>query len=133
MSCTKESPKVIETDKAPKGVGVYSQALQVENTYYFSGQIGIDPSTMELKEGFLAQLNQIFANIDGVLNAADLQRSHIIKTTVFLQDMQYFNDLNNEYKKYFQHPYPTRSCVQVAKLPKNALVEIEVIGYCHRH
>lgn len=124
--------QIIQTNNAPQGIGVYSQGISVSaasgKMYYFSGQIGLEPNSMKMAEGFVAQLQQIFKNIDGLLEAAKLKRSNVIKTTVFLQSMDDFPKLNAAYKEYFQDPYPARSCVQVAQLPAKALVEIEVIA-----
>ncbi|EQC49513.1 putative endoribonuclease L-PSP [Bacteriovorax sp. BSW11_IV] len=119
---------IINTDKAPAAVGTYSQGVEHNGTYYFSGQIGLEPSTMALKEGFAAQLDQILANIDGLLEACSLTRENIIKTSIFVTDLGNFGLVNEAYTKYFQAPYPARSCVEVPALPKGALVEIEVIA-----
>ena len=119
---------IINTDKAPAAVGTYSQGVAVNGTYYFSGQIGINPTTNLLVEGFQAQLDQILANIDGLLSSQDLTREDIIKTTIFLTDLGKFSLVNEAYVKYFKTPYPARSCVEVPRLPKDALVEIEVIA-----
>lgn len=120
--------KIIETDLAPKAVGTYSQGVIHGNTFYFSGQIGLDPKSMELRKGFNEQLDQILANIDGLLKSCQLQRENIIKTSIFLTDLNNFTAVNEAYIKYFKAPYPARSTVQVSALPKNALVEIEVIA-----
>lgn len=121
--------KIIQTDKAPEAVGTYSQGVYVNGTYYFSGQIGLDPKTMELAQGFEAQLNQILKNIDGLLESQDLKREHIIKTTIFVTDLKNFPLVNAAYEQYFSKPYPARSCVEVPALPKGAIVEIEVIAH----
>ncbi|MCB0370829.1 MAG: RidA family protein [Bdellovibrionales bacterium] len=119
---------IINTEKAPAAVGTYSQGVEHNGTFYFSGQIGLEPSTMTLKEGFVAQLDQILANIDGLLEACSLTRENIIKTSIFVTDLGNFGLVNEAYTKYFQAPYPARSCVEVPALPKGALVEIEVIA-----
>lgn len=119
---------IISTDKAPKAVGTYSQGTEFAGTYFFSGQIGLDPETMKLKEDFNGQLEQILKNVDALLTSVSLDRKNIIKTTIFLTDMNHFPLVNSAYEKYFQLPYPARSCVEVKGLPKGALIEIEVIA-----
>lgn len=119
---------IISTDKAPSAVGTYSQGVEYNGTYFFSGQIGIDPATSELKEGFGPQLDQIMKNIDGLIQSQNLTREHIIKTSIFVTDLANFGEVNAAYESYFTAPYPARSCVQVPALPKGALVEIEVIA-----
>lgn len=120
--------KIINTEKAPAAVGTYSQGVEFNGISYFSGQIGIDPKTNVLVEGFQAQLDQILRNIDGLLEAQKLTRNDIIKTSIFVTDLANFGLVNEAYTKYFQAPYPARSCVQVPALPKGAVVEIEVIA-----
>jgi len=120
--------KIISTDLAPKAVGTYSQGVKSNNTYYFSGQIGLNPQTMEMSPLFKDQLNQIMNNIDGLLESQNLKKEDIIKTTIFLTDLNDFSNVNEVYENYFSLPYPARSCVQVSKLPKGALIEIEVIA-----
>jgi len=120
--------KIINTEKAPAAVGTYSQGVEFNGVSYFSGQIGIDPKTNVLVEGFQAQLDQILKNIDGLLEAQKLTRNDIIKTSIFVTDLANFGLVNEAYTKYFQAPYPARSCVQVPALPKGAVVEIEVIA-----
>lgn len=120
--------KIISTDLAPEAVGTYSQGVEHNGVFYFSGQIGIDPKTSKLKESFEDQLDQIMKNIDGLLESQSIDRTHIIKTSIFLTDLGKFNLVNEAYIKYFSEPYPARSCVEVPNLPKGALVEIEVIA-----
>lgn len=120
--------KIISTDLAPAAVGTYSQGVELNGVFYFSGQIGLDPKTMTLKEGFRAQLDQIMNNIDGLLKSQDLKRSDIVKTSIFLTDLNNFGEVNEVYQNYFSEPFPARSCVQVSALPKASLVEIEVIA-----
>lgn len=122
------SKSIVETDLAPGAVGTYSQGVELNGTYFFSGQIGIDPKSSTLVEGFEAQTKQIMNNIDGLLQSCDLQRENIIKTSIFLTDLGNFSKVNDAYVEYFQEPYPARSCVEVSALPKGALVEIEVIA-----
>ena len=115
-------------DKAPKAVGTYSQAALVGGVYYFSGQIGLDPETMTLKEGFQAQLDQVMSNIDACLEESGLTRQNIFKTTIFLKDLGNFSKVNEAYINFFSAPFPARSCVEASALPKGALVEIEVMA-----
>lgn len=120
--------KIIECKEAPEAVGTYSQGVIFNGVYYFSGQIGIEPKTGYLVEGVLDQIKQILQNIDALLASQNLKRENIIKTTVFLTDLENFGSVNDEYKLFFEKPYPARSCVEVSALPKDALVEIEVIA-----
>ena len=122
------SKEIIFTDKAPAPIGPYSQAVLSSDTLYVSGQIGIDPKTSNLVEGFEAQTKQIMKNIDGLLESCSITREHIIKTSIFVTDLANFGKVNEAYIEYFTEPYPARSCVQVPALPKGALVEIEVIA-----
>lgn len=120
--------RIISTDKAPAAVGTYSQGVEFNGVYYFSGQIGINPQTNVLVEGFVPQLKQILSNIDGLLESQNLTRNDIIKTTIFVTDLANFGHVNEAYTEYFTAPYPARSCVEVPALPKGAVVEIEVIA-----
>ncbi|MCK6595827.1 MAG: Rid family detoxifying hydrolase [Bacteriovoracaceae bacterium] len=120
--------KYISTDKAPAAVGTYSQGVEHNGTFYFSGQIGIDPKTSELVSGHGPQLKQILANIDGLLESQGLNRTNIVKTSIFMTDLSLFAEVNQAYVEYFKAPYPARSTVEVSKLPKGALIEIEVIA-----
>lgn len=120
--------EIISTDLAPAAVGTYSQGVLNNGTYYFSGQIGLIPTNGEMAEGFDNQLAQVLSNIDGLLKSQDLTRKNIIKTTIFLTDLQDFPKVNKAYEEYFEAPYPARSCVEVSALPKGALVEIEVLA-----
>ena len=119
---------IVNTNLAPAAVGTYSQGVAVNGTYYFSGQIGIDPSTQELQSGFSAKLQQIMKNIDGLLTSQHLNRDNIVKTSIFLTDLNNFAEVNQAYVEFFKDPFPARSTVEVSKLPKGALVEIEVIA-----
>lgn len=119
---------IVNTDLAPAAVGTYSQGVAVNGTYYFSGQIGIDPKTNVLVEGFNAQLAQVMKNIDGLLTSQGLTRENIVKTSIFLTDLNNFGAVNDAYVEFFKAPYPARSTVEVPKLPKGAVVEIEVIA-----
>lgn len=119
---------IVNTDLAPAAVGTYSQGVAVNGTYFFSGQIGINPKTQELVDGFDNQLNQVMKNIDGLLTSQGLTRENIIKTSIFLTDLNNFSAVNAAYVEFFKAPYPARSTVEVSKLPKGSLVEIEVIA-----
>lgn len=121
--------KVISTKKAPAAIGPYSQAIQVGNLIYTSGQIPIDPATGSFVEGGIKeQTRQSLTNIKAILTEADLSMSNVVKTTVFLADMNDFADMNAVYAEFFTEPYPARSAVAVKTLPKGALVEIEVVA-----
>ena len=119
--------KIIHTDFAPKAVGPYSQAVDLGSLIYCSGQIAIDPATNEvLKADLKTQTHQVMKNIKAVLGAAGLDFSSIVKTTIFLTDMNDFAVVNEVYASYLTQPYPARSTVAVLSLPKGVNVEIEV-------
>ena len=121
--------KVISTKKAPAAIGPYSQAIQVGNLVYTSGQIPIDPATGVFVEGGIKeQTSQSLTNVKAILEEAGLSMSNVVKTTVFLADMNDFADMNAVYAEFFSEPYPARSAVAVKTLPKGALVEIEVLA-----
>lgn len=121
--------KVISTPKAPAAIGPYSQAIQVGNLIYTSGQIPIDPATGQLVEGGIKeQTHQSLSNIQAILQEAGLTMASVVKTTVFMADMADFAEMNSVYAEFFTEPYPARSAVAVKTLPKNALVEIEVVA-----
>lgn len=121
--------KVISTPKAPAAIGPYSQAIQVGNLIYTSGQIPIDPATGQLVEGGIKeQTSQSLNNIQAILQEAGLTMASVVKTTVFMADMADFAEMNSVYAEFFTEPYPARSAVAVKTLPKNALVEIEVVA-----
>lgn len=122
------SKNVVTTDKAPAAVGTYSQGVEYNGVYYFSGQIGLEPVHGEMQHTFAGQLEQIMKNIDGLLEGQKLTREHIVKTTVFLTDLGNFSQVNDAYAKFFKPPFPARSTIQVSALPKGGLVEIEVIA-----
>lgn len=119
---------IINDTKAPSAVGTYSQGVESNGIYFFSGQIGINPATEKLEVGVEAQLAQVMKNIDLLLEGVGINREHILKTTIFLTDLGNFSLVNEAYVNYFQAPYPARSCVEAPALPKGALVEIEVIA-----
>lgn len=121
--------KVINTKHAPAAIGPYSQAIQVGNLIYTSGQLPIDPTTGTFPEGGIKeQTRQSLLNVQAILNEAGADMSHVVKTTVFMADMNDFADMNTVYAEFFTEPYPARSAVAVKTLPKNALVEIEVVA-----
>ena len=121
--------KVISTKKAPAAIGPYSQAIQVGNLIYTSGQIPIDPATGNFVEGGIKeQTRQSLTNIQAILEEAGLAMGNVVKTTVFMADMADFADMNSVYAEFFSEPYPARSAVAVKTLPKGALVEIEVVA-----
>ena len=121
------SRETIHTDNAPAAVGTYSQAVKVDNTVYISGQIGLDPSTMTLQDGFDAQAKQVFANIAAICEAAGGSLKDVVKFNVSLTDLGDFAALNELFVANLSEPYPARAAVQVAALPKGAVVEIEAI------
>lgn len=126
---TTEGKKIVSTDKAPKAIGPYSQAILAGNLVYTAGQVGLDPETMELVEGGVeAQTRQVLTNLKHVLESVDSGLNFVIKTTVFLQDMGDFAKMNAVYAEFFPENPPARSTVQVAGLPKGALVEIECVA-----
>lgn len=121
--------KVISTSKAPAAIGPYSQAIQVGNLVFASGQIPIDPAIGNFVAGGVReQARQSLTNVKAILDEAGLTLDNVVKTTVFLADMNDFADVNAVYAEFFAEPYPARSAVAVKTLPKGALVEIEVIA-----
>ena len=121
--------KVILTDKAPAPIGPYSQAILAGNTVYVSGQIAIDPATGSLVTvNIIRETNQVMQNIMAVLAAADMNLTHIVKTSIFLADMGQFATVNEVYSEYFKSEPPARETVQVSRLPKDVNVEISVIA-----
>ncbi|MDR1682334.1 MAG: RidA family protein [Candidatus Symbiothrix sp.] len=125
--CRMEKQQITSTH-APAAIGPYSQAIRTGNFVFLSGQLGIDPATGNFVEGGVTeQTEQVFKNIKAVLSEAGLNLDNVVKTTVFLSDMQDFASMNTVYENHFTDPYPARSAVAVKTLPKNGLVEIEVI------
>ena len=122
--------KTISTNLAPKAIGPYSQAIKVGNFVYTSGQLPINPATGAFPEGGIKeQTRQSLSNVKAILEEAGLTMSDVVKTTVFLADMNDFADMNSVYAEFFFEPYPARSAVAVKTLPKNAMLEIEVVAY----
>ena len=119
---------IISTDKAPAAIGPYSQAVEIGGIVYTSGVIPVDPATGSIPEGSVAQAEQAFTNMKNLLEAAGTSMDKVLKTTVFIKEMNDFGAINEVYAKYFPEPYPARSCVEVARLPKDVMLEIEVIA-----
>lgn len=120
--------KQISTTAAPAAIGPYSQAIEVGNLVIASGQLPIDPATGEMPGNIEAQAHQSLKNVKAILEAAGTSIDNVVKTTVFLADMNDFAAMNGVYAQYFTEPYPARSAVAVKTLPKNALIEVEVIA-----
>ncbi|WP_406676308.1 RidA family protein [Moorella sp. ACPs] len=120
---------VIATDRAPAAIGPYSQAIKVGNLIFTSGQIPIDPASGQVVEGGAAeQVARVMANLQAVLAAAGASLDDVVKTTLYIKDMNDFGTINEVYSRYFTKEPPARSCVEVARLPKDVLVEIEAIA-----
>ena len=121
--------KIIETENAPKAIGTYSQAVKVNGFLFISGQIPLDPSTMELVEGIENQINQVFENINQILKADGMDFSNVVKLSVLLDDLSHFEKVNEIMANIFSKPYPARAAYEVSKLPKGSSVEIETIAF----
>ena len=119
--------QAIQTPDAPQAIGTYSQAISAGRTVYLSGQIGLDPATMQVVEGIEAQIHRVFRNLQAVATMADASLDDAVKLTVFLTDLAHFARLNEIMAQYLKPPYPARSAVGVSQLPRGALVEIEAI------
>ncbi|MGN0182396.1 MAG: RidA family protein [Candidatus Ornithomonoglobus sp.] len=119
--------KQISTDKAPAAIGPYSQAIEVGGMLFCSGQIPVDPATGVIPEGVEAQAEQALTNVKNLIEAAGSSIDNVVKTTVFIKNMEDFATINGIYAKYFTEPFPARSCVEVARLPKDVLLEVEAI------
>lgn len=122
------SKKIINTDKAPAAIGPYSQAVEVGGFVFASGQIPIDPASGNIPEGIEAQAKQALTNVKNLVEAAGLTMEDVVKTSVFIKDMNDFAKVNEIYSSFFTGNYPARSCVEVARLPKDVLIEVEVIA-----
>ena len=120
--------KEIKTNNAPLAIGPYSQAIVTNNMVFTSGQIPVNPATGEIPADIEAQANQVFTNLKNLLEASGSGIDKVVKTTVFIQNMSDFATVNKIYETYFTEPYPARSCVEVSKLPKDALIEVEAIA-----
>ena len=119
--------KVISTDKAPGAIGPYSQAIEVNGMVFTSGVIPVNPATGVIPDGVEAQATQAFTNLTNLVEASGAAMSQVVKTTVFIKEMNDFGKINEIYAKFFKEPYPSRSCVEVARLPKDVLLEVEAI------
>ncbi len=125
------SKTIISTKDAPSAIGPYSQAIQLSNLIFTSGQIPLSPSTMEVVEGGIReQSEQVMQNLNAVLNEANATLDTVIKTTCYIKDMNDFVAFNEVYGSYFADNPPARSCVEVARLPKDVLIEVEAIAFC---
>jgi len=118
---------VIQTKDAPAAIGPYSQAVRVGDTVYLSGQIGLDPQSMLLAEGIEAQAHRVFRNLAAVAEAAGLGLGHAVRMTIYLTDLAHFPKVNEIQTQYLREPYPARATVGVAQLPRDALVEIDLV------
>ena len=118
---------VIKTRDAPEAIGTYSQAIRVGDTVYLSGQIGLDPGTMQMVEGIDAQTHRVFRNLAAVAAAAGLGLEHAVRMTVYLTDLAHFARVNEIMAQYVREPYPARAAIGVAGLPRGALVEIDAV------
>lgn len=119
---------MISTDKAPAAIGPYSQAIEVNGMVYTSGVIPVNPKTGEIPEGSGEQAKQALANLSNLLQAAGTDMGRVVKTTVFIKEMDDFGTINEVYQTFFDGDYPARSCVEVARLPKDVMLEIEAIA-----
>lgn len=118
---------LIQSKQAPQAIGAYSQAIRAGETVYLSGQIGLNPETMQLEEGIDAQIRRVFLNLQAVAAAAGGDLNHVVKLTVYLTDLAHFPRVNDIMAGFFKQPYPARVTVGVAALPRNALVEIDAV------
>ena len=119
--------KIIHTDNAPKAIGTYSQAVRAGNTVYMSGQIGLDPQTMQMVEGIDAQIKRVFDNLKAVAQAAGGTLNDVVRFTVYLTDLKHFAKVNEAMVAYLTEPYPARAALGVASLPRDALVEVDAV------
>ncbi len=121
--------QIISTDKAPQAIGPYSQAVRIGDLVFTSGVIPVVPATGEIPQGSVAQAKQALENLANLLQAAGCTMSDIVKTTVFIKEMNDFTLINEVYETFFEKDYPARSCVEVARLPKDVLIEVEAVAY----
>lgn len=119
--------QTVHTEAAPQAIGTYSQAIRCGATVYLSGQIGLDPASMQLVEGVEAQVHRVFQNLAAVAAAAGGSLDHVVKLTVYLTDLAHFARVNEIMAGYFNRPYPARAALGVASLPRGALVEMDAI------
>lgn len=120
--------KKVQTEKAPQAIGPYSQAIETGDMIFTSGQIPLTPNGELVEGGIEEQTRQVLENVKSVLHAAGSDLKHVVKTTIFLRDMNQFQTVNEIYGDYFKEHLPARSCVEVSRLPKDVLIEIEVIA-----
>lgn len=120
--------KIIDTNKAPAAIGPYSQAVEIHDTLYISGQLPLQPNNMEMPETIEEQTEQVMKNIGAILSDAGYDFSNVVKSTIYLDDINHFQTVNEIYGSYYPHDPPARSAFQVANLPKGAKVEIETIA-----
>ena len=120
--------QVISTSNAPAAIGPYSQAIEVNGMVYTSGQIPVNPATGEIADSIEGQARQVMENVKNLLEAAGTSMGNVVKTTVFIKDMNDFGKINEIYAKYFEGACPARSCVEVARLPKDVLMEMEAVA-----
>ncbi|MDO8291579.1 MAG: RidA family protein [Gallionella sp.] len=121
--------KFIQTPDAPAAIGTYSQAVRVDHTVYLSGQIGLDPTSMQMVEGIDAQIHRVFQNMRAVATAAGGSMDDVVKINIFLTDLAHFSRVNETMATYFHQPYPARAAVGVASLPRGALIEADGVMY----
>ncbi|MFS0750217.1 RidA family protein [Oceanobacillus sp. 1P07AA] len=121
--------KAIQTEKAPAAIGPYSQAIQAGDFLYISGQIPINPAKGEVEEGIENQTKQVLSNLEAILAKAEATFDHVVKFTIYLSSMEDFEVVNGIYGKYLQEPYPARATVEVSRLPKDVLIEMDLVAY----
>ncbi|WP_339226427.1 RidA family protein [Oceanobacillus sp. FSL K6-2867] len=121
--------KAIQTEKAPAAIGPYSQAIQAGDFVYVSGQIPIDPKSGEIVDGIASQTKQVLENLKAILTEAESDFSQVVKFTIYLASMDHFAEVNEIYGSFLTEPYPARATVEVSRLPKDVLVEMDVIAY----
>ncbi|MFD1336483.1 RidA family protein [Oceanobacillus iheyensis] len=121
--------KAIQTEKAPAAIGPYSQAIQAGDFLYISGQIPINPATGNVEEGIENQTKQVLSNLEAILTKAEATFEHAVKFTIYLSSMEDFKVVNEIYGKYLQEPYPARATVEVSRLPKDVLIEMDLVAY----
>jgi reactive intermediate/imine deaminase len=124
--------QIIQTPNAPAAIGAYSQAIKVENHVYISGQIPLDPSTMQMVEGIDQQIHQVFKNIKSVVEAAGGSLADIVKLNIFMRDLSHFTKVNEIMSEYFTQPYPARAVVGVSALPKDAQIEADAVVFIQK-
>ena len=125
MTTQSNTKQIIQTQGAPTAIGTYSQAVKVGSTVYLSGQIGLDPASMQMVEGIEAQVHRVFSNLKAVAEAAGGSLGDVVKLNIFLTDLSHFTLVNTVMAEYFSQPYPARAAVGVASLPRGALIEAD--------